>query len=206
MSDAPPIPTSAVALLVVDMQNGFCHPEGSFGQAGADVTGCAGAIPGCVALIEAAHASGVPVYATRAIHEPGLTDWNMLAELPMYAPLRDIVACHEGSWDAAFVDGLGVADGDEIVTKSRFSPFVETDIEARLRAAGIENLIVCGVGTSACVESTFRDASQRSFRSYVAEDACGDLSDAAHQGSIGIMSHLFGYGTTVDEVVAAWRA
>ncbi len=200
----PDVPITKTALLVVDMQNGFCHPDGSFGVAGADVTGCADAIAGCVALVDAAHASGIPVYFTRAIHEPGLTDWNMLMELPMYAGLRDIVACHEGSWDAQFVDGLPVAPTDTIITKSRFSPFVETDIQSRLDAAGIVNLVVCGVGTSACVESTFRDASQRSYRSFVAAEACGDLSADAHEHSLETMGSLFGYRTSVDDVVLAW--
>ena len=200
----PDIPFRKTALLVVDMQNGFCHPAGSFGVAGADVTGCAEAIAGCVALVDAAHASGVPVYFTRAVHEPGLTDWNMLMELPMYAGLRDIVACHEGSWDAEFVEGLPVTAADTVITKSRFSPFVETDIQHRLDAAGIVNLVVCGVGTSACVESTFRDASQRSYRSFVAAEACGDLSQDAHEHSIATMGSLFGYRTSVDDVVEAW--
>jgi len=200
------VPVTQTALLVIDMQNGFCHPDGSFGQADADVTGCADVIPGCFALVDAAHSAGIPVYFTRAIHTPGFTDWNMLAELPLYAPMKALVACHEGSWDAEFVEGLPVTDKDVLVTKSRFSPFVETDLEQQLNAAGIQNLIICGVGTSACVESTFRDASQRSFRSFAATEACGDLSTEAHEHSIHTMGNLFGYETSVDEVVSTWSA
>lgn len=199
------IPTEATALVVVDMQNGFCHPEGSFGQAGADVSGCNKAIAGCVELIDAAHAARVPVYFTRAIHEPGLADWNMLAELPMYAGLAASGSCEEGSWDAEFVDGLPVLPTDKIFSKSRFSPFVETDIEADLRAASIENIVACGVGTSACVESTVRDASQRSFRTFVAAEGTGDISQDAHDHSLHIMGSLFGYAVTVGDVVEAWK-
>jgi ureidoacrylate peracid hydrolase len=199
------IPTAATALLVVDMQNGFCHPNGSFGTAGADVSGCANAIPAVVALIDAAHAAGIPVYATRAIHEPGLTDWNMLAELPMYAGLVNVGSCEEGSWDAAFVDGLPLADQDKVYTKSRFSPFVETSIEADLRAAGIENLVTCGVGTSACVETTVRDSSQRSFRTFIVAEGTGDISEDSHDHSLKTMGSLFGYTVSLDEVLAAWQ-
>jgi ureidoacrylate peracid hydrolase len=200
------VPTAGTALLVVDMQNGFCHPEGSFGKAGADVSGCNAAIPGSIALIDAAHRAGVPVYATRAVHEPGLSDWNMLAELPMYAGLVDVGSCEEGSWDAAFVDGLPLEEQDAIYTKSRFSPFVETGIEADLRGAGIENLVTCGVGTSACVESTVRDASQRSFRTFVVVEGTGDISQDAHAHSLRTMGSLFGYTVSLDEVLAAWGA
>ncbi|MBX3093828.1 MAG: cysteine hydrolase [Cryobacterium sp.] len=198
------IPTARTALLVVDMQNGFCHPDGSFGKAGADVSGCADAIPGSVALIEAAHAAGVPVYATRAIHEPGLADWNMLAELPMYAGLVELGSCEEGTWDAAFVDGLPLDEQDRIYSKSRFSPFVETTIDADLRAAGIENLVTCGVGTSACVETTVRDASQRSYRTFIVAEGTGDISLDAHEHSLALMGSLFGYTVTLEDVLAAW--
>jgi ureidoacrylate peracid hydrolase len=146
------------------------------------------------------------VYATRAVHEPGLSDWNMLAELPMYAGLVDVGSCEEGSWDAAFVDGLPLEEQDAIYTKSRFSPFVETGIEADLRGAGIENLVTCGVGTSACVESTVRDASQRSFRTFVVAEGTGDISQDAHAHSLRTMGSLFGYTVSLDEVLAAWGA
>lgn len=194
----------ATALVVVDMQNGFCHPEGSFAKAGADVSGMGDAVPGCIALIDAAHAAGVPVYFTRAIHEPGLADWPVLAELPMYAPLAAVGSCEEGTWDAEFVEGLPVRADDRIITKSRFSPFVETSIGDDLRAEGVEHLVVCGVGTSACVESTVRDAAQRSFRTIVARQATGDLSPEARDHSIFIMGNLFGAAADVDEIVDAW--
>jgi ureidoacrylate peracid hydrolase len=156
----PPLSADRTAVLIVDMQNGFCHPQGSFGRAGADVSGCGAATPGCAALVEAARAVGIPVVWTRAIHEDDLSDWRMLTEVPMYAPLRGIGSCVEGTWDAEFVEGLAPAPEDIVVSKSRFSPFVETDLADRLRALGVENLLVGGVGTSACVESTVRDASQ----------------------------------------------
>ena len=201
----PPIGTSGIALVVVDMQNGFCHPEGSFGRAGADVTGCANAIPANVELIAAAHEAEVPVFFTRAVHEPDFADWNMLAELPMYAGLRDGGSCEEGTWDAEFVSELDVRPGDRIVTKSRFSPFVETDIERQLHDLGVTTIVVTGVGTSACVESTVRDSSQRSFRTIVAREATGDIAQSAHDQSLHIMGSLFGWVMDTESIVRAWK-
>jgi len=198
------IPTTAVAVVIVDMQNGFCHPNGSFAKVGADVSGCGDAIAGCVRLVDAARQAGIPVFFTKAIHEPGLTDWKVLSELPMFAGLKEIGSCEPGTWDAELVDELTVAPGETVVTKSRFSPFVETDIEARLHQLGVHNLVVGGVGTSACVESTVRDASQREFRTFVVADACGDLSAEAHQISLKIMGTMFGWPTTTEQVLAAW--
>jgi ureidoacrylate peracid hydrolase len=194
------------AVVIVDMQNGFCHPQGSFGRAGADVSGCGAATPGCAELVAIAHAADRPVVWTRAIHENDLSDWRMLTEVPMYAGLIGMGSCVEGTWDAEFVEGLSPAEGDIVVSKSRFSPFVETDIAQRLRALGVENLLVGGVGTSACVESTVRDASQRDFRTHVVTEATGDISPAAHKNSLHVMGSLFGWVVTLDEVRAAAKA
>ncbi len=197
------VPSERTAVVIVDMQNGFCHPDGSFGRAGADVSGTGAAIPGCIALIAAAREAGWPVVLTRAIHEDDLSDWRMLTEVPMYQSLIGVGSCVEGTWDAAFVDGIAPEEGDLVVTKSRFSPFVETDIAERLRALGVENLLVGGVGTSACVESTVRDASMRDFRTFVVEEATGDISPEAHAASLASMGHLFGWAVVLDDVLAA---
>ena len=191
---------SDTAVVIVDMQNGFCHPEGSFGRGGADVSGTGAATPGCIELIATARRAGWPVVLTRAIHENDLSDFPMLTEVPMYHSLIGIGSCVEGTWDAEFVDGISPEDGDLVITKSRFSPFIETDIAEQLRARGIENLLVGGVGTSACVESTVRDASQRDFRTYVVEEATGDISPDAHRNSLHTMGALFGWTVTLDEV------
>lgn len=196
------IPPEHNAVVIVDMQNGFCHQDGSFARAGADVSGMGAAVAGCVSLIEAARTAGWPVVFTRAIHEGDLSDWPVLSELPMYQGLLGLDSCVEGTWDAEFVDGIAPLSGDMVVTKSRFSPFVETDLADRLRALGVENLLVGGVGTSACVESTVRDASQRNFRTFVVVEATGDISADAHQHSLGTMGTLFGWTATLDDVAS----
>jgi ureidoacrylate peracid hydrolase len=124
----------------------------------------------------------------------------------MFAGLRAISSCEDGTWDADLVDELKIAPGELEFTKSRYSPFVETDIEAKLRELGAENLIFGGVGTSVCLESSVRDASQRDFRTFIVEDAVGDISAEAHEGSLHIMGNMFGWNTTSAEVLAAWGA
>jgi ureidoacrylate peracid hydrolase len=144
------------------------------------------------------------VVFTRAIHLPGLADWKVLSELPMFAPMRETGSCEEGSFDAEVVEELKIGPNDLLFNKSRYSPFVETDIETKLRALGVENLIVGGVGTSVCVESSVRDAAQREFRTFVVEEAVGDISAASNQSSLHMMGTMFGWTVSVDDVVAAW--
>ncbi len=69
---------------------------------------------------------------------------------------------------------------------------------------GVENLVIGGVGTSVCVESSVRDASQREFRTYVVEDATGDINPDTHTASLQIMGSMFGWTTPYDEVIADW--
>jgi ureidoacrylate peracid hydrolase len=198
------IPSTGVALVLIDMQNAFCHPDGSFGQVGIDVSGCRAAIGGCVRLVEAARQAKIPVIFTRAIHERGLAEWNVLRELPVFEPLRKLDSCLAGSWDADLVDELVPASGEAVLDKSRYSPFVETDIEQRLHELGAESVVIGGVGTSVCLESAVRDASQRGFYTFIVEDATGDISEEAHTGSLHLLGTMFGWTTNSHDVADAW--
>jgi len=80
---------------------------------------------------------------------------------------------------------------------------MRTSLEAELRHRGIINLVVCGVTTNVCVESTVRDASQLDFRTFVVRDAVGEVDRARHESSLTSMGFLFAKLTSVDEVVAA---
>src|SRR5918998_5958312 len=73
------------ALLVIDMQNGFCHPDGSFAGLGLDVSMCNAAIAGCRRLVEAAHAAGVPVIYTRYVYRADYKDGGVLVQEVMPA-------------------------------------------------------------------------------------------------------------------------
>lgn len=109
------------ALLVVDMQNGFCHPEGSFARLDLDISMCNAAIAGCAELVDAAHEAGVPVIFTRYIYRPDYADGGVLVHelLPALADVKSLAA---GTWDADLVDDLGVRDDDFIVDKSPTAP------------------------------------------------------------------------------------
>jgi ureidoacrylate peracid hydrolase len=199
------VPEERVAVLVVDMQNAFCHRRGSFAAAGADISGCVSAIDGCVRLTATARAAGVPLIFTKAEHSPDYSDWPLLNELELFAPLRAAGSCVAGSWDAELVEQLRVEPGERVFSKSRYSAFIGTELDCHLEELGVENLVVGGVGTIACVESTVREASQRGFRTFVVRDAVGDIDADAHAASLRVQGSLFGWLTDCDEVAASWR-
>lgn len=193
------------ALLVVDMQNGFCHPEGSFARLDLDISMCNAAIAGCAKLVDAAHQAGVPVIFTRYIYRPDYADGGVLVHelLPALADVKSLAA---GTWDADLVDDLGVRDDDFIVDKSRYSAFYGTSLEPILTSLAVRSLVICGVTTNMCVETSARDASQRDYRVFVVRDATGELDRQRHEMALGTLGFGFGWIVDVDAVREAWSA
>jgi ureidoacrylate peracid hydrolase len=191
------------ALLVIDMQNGFCHPEGSFAGLGLDVSMCNGAIAPCARLVEAAHAAGVPVIYTRYVYRADYKDGGVLVQevLPALAEVKSLAA---GTWDAELVDDLVPTDDDFVLDKNRYSAFYGTGLEPILTSLGSRNLVVAGVTTNMCVETTARDASQRDYRVFVVSDACGELDAARHDMALATLGFGFGAVVTTDDVLGAW--
>lgn len=200
-----PITRDATALLVIDMQNGFCHPEGSFAKLDLDVSMCTAAIAGCRQLVDAARTADVPVIYTRYTYRPDYADGGVLVQdlLPALAEVHSLAA---GTWDAELVDELDVHPEDFVIDKARYSAFYGTQIEPILTSLQVRSLVVCGVTTNMCVETTARDASQRDYRVHVVSDATGELDRARHDMALATLGFGFGWITTVGDVQTSWAA
>ena len=199
-----PLTTTDCALLVIDMQNGFCHPKGSFASLELDVSMCTAAIVGCVELVEAARDADVPVVFTRYLYRPDYRDGGVLVRdlLPALADVRSLEA---GTWDGELVDELVPTERDFVVDKNRYSAFYGTRLEPILTSLGIRNLVVCGVTTNMCVETTVRDASQRDYRTVVVSDATGELDRQRHDVALATLGFGFGWVAARTDVLAAWK-
>jgi ureidoacrylate peracid hydrolase len=205
MSAPAPLPTAAKsALIVVDMQNGFVHEQGSCAKSGFPVAALAGSVTPCRAAIDAARRAGVPIVFTRYTYRADFKDGGfMLREkFPMLAEANALVA---GSWDQAVLDVLAVKPDDFIVDKNRPSSFYGTPLESYLKGLGVEEVVVCGVTTNCCVETTVRDAAQRDFRTFVLSDAVAEWDDERQQGALKTMGMLFAHLLTTPQLAAAWR-
>lgn len=204
MSTASPLPSpTRSALIVVDMQNGFVHPKGSCAQAGFPIDMMAPSIPGCRRAIAAARRANVPIVFTRYTYRADFRDGGfMLKEkFPMLADAKALVA---GSWDQAVIDELGAQASDFVIDKNRPSSFLGTPLESYLKGAGVDEVVVCGVTTNCCVETTVRDAAQRDFRTFVLTDAVAEWEDDRQRGALKTMGILFAHLLTTDELGKAW--
>lgn len=193
------------ALVVIDMQNGFCHAEGSFAQMGFDVSPLQTAVPGCRELIDGAHAARVPVIFTRYVYQPGYLDAGLLPN-ELFPAIKEHSSLAAGSWDAEILEKLSPSGHDVIIDKSRYSGFYGTRLEPVLTSLGVRSLVICGVTTNMCVETTARDASQRDYRTYVVEDATGEFDAHRHQHALEAIGFGFGWVVPRAEVLAAWES
>lgn len=191
------------ALLVVDMQNGFCHPDGSFAAMDFNVAALRAAIGGCQDLITSARAAGVPVIFTRFVYQPGYADASVVSRelFPQISATGGLAA---GSWDADLLDDLPVADGDLVINKSRYSSFYGTRLEPLLHGLRIRSLVVCGVTTNMCVETTVRDACQRDYRPFVVADATAEFTAERHEQALTAIRYGFGWVVDRQQVTGEW--
>lgn len=192
-------------LIVVDMQNGFLDSRGSCARSGFPVDALAGAVSPCVAAVAAARRARVPVVFTRYTYRADFRDGGfMLREkFPMLAQANALTA---GSWDQALVDVLDTLPTDFIIDKNRPSAFFGTPLDSYLKGLGIEDVVVCGVTTNCCVETTVRDAAQRDFRTFVLSDAVAEWESDRQQGALKSMGLLFAHLMTTAELGSAWQS
>jgi ureidoacrylate peracid hydrolase len=174
------------ALIVVDMQNGFCHPAGSLPRLGMALAGAESAVGQAAVAVRQARAAGVPVVYTRHQYRPGRADEGQrLSELS--GDLAAMGGLAAGSWDAAVVDELGAGPDDLYIDKARFDAFLWTSLDPLLRGLGAESLVVCGVVTNICVESTVRAAFMRDYRVALLADGCAARTTRFHDLGVEVM-------------------
>ena len=177
--------TGSTALLVVDAQNDFCHEDGFFAGAGFDVRPCALAAERLAPVVGAARAQGMSVVWTMSTNESPPVYRLPPARFRLAPGDRPADQFVPGSWGWQIVDGLKPADAELVVRKPRYDAFLHTPLEEAFRARGIDTVVIGGVITNCCVDTSARSAFMRGFGVLVLEDCVGtftqerDLHDAA---------------------------
>jgi len=137
-----------------------------------------------------------------------VTEQKLRHGLPMEQdgrPLRDAPYCLKNTWGAELY-GIDARPGEEIVVKHRYSGFKGTNLDLLLRSAGVQTVILTGVATNACVESTGRDVYMHDYYLVFVSDGTATTSPAAHDATLANIDQFFGQVATIDAIVAAWAA
>ena len=205
------IDTAKAAVLVVDMQNDFGSPGGMFERAGIDIGGIRRAIEPTARVLASARRAGLPVVYLKMAYKPDLSDLGEVGSPNRERHLRLGVGQHvrapdgtpsrilvRDTWNTAIVAGLEPQGGDIVIYKTRFSGFYDTDLDDRLRALGVRQLLVTGCTTSICVESTVRDAMFRDYQCVLLADCMSEpigdgLARSNHEASLLSVETLLGW-------------
>jgi ureidoacrylate peracid hydrolase len=198
---SPALPTKAqCALIVIDMQNAYCHPDGFFARHADDKLICARVVDPCARVVGAARRNGVPV-----IHAVKVSLSDNVATMSFHNTKRKGAGLMLlDGWDAAIVEELRPAPGELVLPKLAYSAFYGTALDAALQRLEIKQLVVVGVTTSICVESTVRDAAQRGMDVYVGHDASAEWDPVRHERAIEQMGYAFARIVTVQQLADSW--
>lgn len=188
-------PRSPTVLLLVDLQKAFCDPDGSMSRQGRDIAAMRRAAQTCSDLARHARAVATPVIWTRMVYRPDYLDGGRLV-WELRPNLRRVGAMRSGTPDGELSEVAVTAPADIVLDKPRYSAVYATALEAQLRALGVARVVVGGVTTSMCVESTVRDLSQRDYDVRVVGEACGDFDAERHRASL--VAIEFGFAPIID--------
>ncbi len=172
---------NASILLVVDMQNFFLDP-------GSPTFTCGGTaiLPGIKHLIASFRKAGRPVIFTRHVHHPddldtGIMGWWWQGK------------CIEGTQESEIHPDLVPLLHEKVILKHRYSAFYNTDLETVLRCLKIEDVVISGIMTNMCCESTARDAYYRDYRVFIPADGTGSINEEMHLASLLNLAFGFAY-------------
>lgn len=177
------------ALLVIDMQKFFLDPNSpTFTCGGLAI------LPNLEKLISTFRNAKRPVIYTRHVHHPerldaGIMEWWWEG------------MCLEGTPESEIHDDIAPHPNEKAVLKHRYSAFYNTDLETVLRCLKVEDLVISGIMTNMCCESTARDAYYRDYRVFFLADATGTINEDMHLASLLNLAFGFAYVTTADSII-----
>ena len=197
------ITPSHTALLVIDMQNDFCAEGGYVNRHWhidmADSDALAGEI---MQLVKAARQQGVMVIWVRAVYDNELISDAHLARVLQQA--HSDTVCSEGSWGAEFFPGIEPASDETIITKHRYSAFHGTDLDGVLTQKNISTLIITGVSTHICVDSTLRAAFFEGYHVVIPRDCVSAGDPQAQEVTLATVESSFGFVSDAQTIINHW--
>ena len=192
---------ATTALVLIDMQNDFLHPDGAYGRAGQACAAVAALPARLKPVADAVRRNGGWIVSTHFTLVPGKDGKPFIS--PHLKKLRPFLGTGDfapGSTGQELIDELQPAD--LAVEKVAFSAFYQSRLEWILARAGIETLIFGGIVTNGGVASTLRDAQVRDFHTIVLSDGCAAFRDDVHDATIASLGSISDIATCADVIAA----
>lgn len=200
------------ALVIIDMQRDFLEPGGFGAALGNDVSLLQRAVPPTRRLLDAARANGMLVVHTREGHRPDLSDLppakrargRFAVGIGDPGPMGRILVRGEPGHD--IIEELAPVTGEPVIDKPGKGAFHATDLDAILKNRGISQLLVCGVTTEVCVNTTVREANDRGYDCLILEDCVASYFPEFHTMALRMISAqggIFGWVGQSGDAVGA---
>ena len=190
------------ALIIVDVQNDFASPKGSAAQRGEDVSASQAMVPRLIRLIDEARRVSLPVIYVKTTHGEWTDTPSWIYRKSQQSALN---TCREGTWGAEFYDGISPHPNERVVIKHRYSAFINTDLNTVLKAKGVESVLVTGIATNVCVETTARDAYMYDYYVTMVGDCAAAYDPKLHETTLENMRRHFGLVASSEEIIQTWQ-
>ncbi len=192
---------ATTALVLVDLQNDFLHPQGAYGRAGQTAPAIASLPTRLRPVVDVARRAGILIVSTHFTLVPGRSGAPIVS--PHLKKLRPFLAKGDfvpGGFGHALIDALQPAD--IAIEKVAYSAFYMSRLEFVLRKLGIETLVFAGIVTNGGVASTLRDAHVRDFATVLLSDGCAAFKDSVHATTVAALAAISPVMTCAEFVAA----
>jgi len=193
---APP----RTAVLVVDVQNDFCAPQGSFARNGMSVAAGRRILGPLAQLLDGARAAGVRVIYLRFVEEVAVV--SEAYDRQRYRAGSALRYCAD-EWGKSIVSEVEPRSGEAVIDKVRASGFFNTRLDTILRCGGTTTLVLTGMATESCVLATAIDATARDYYVILATDCLASFDEERHEAALRILTHKHP-ATTGSELLVEW--
>lgn len=197
------------ALVVIDVQNDFSAEGGFVARGGRDVSQIPKMASRLRELIDHARRARVLLVFIRCSYSSEgnryLSDvWLEQAARRQGGGYTLTPVCQDDTWGVEFYGNISPTSDDIVIVKHRYSGFHGTDLDLVLRSRGIRTVVLTGVSTHVCVETTAREAFVRDYYTVVVGDCCAAYSKAEHETALMLIDRFFGEVTGMDTLCSLW--
>ncbi len=208
------IDLARTAVVVVDMQNAFMSPGGLFDKSDLPIGGAQAVIGPARRLLDGARQAGLKVVYLKMSYNTDLSNaggpdspnWHKETGMVLMRKHPEDRGRYitEGTWDEQVVDELAPRPGEPVVRKQRYSGFAGTSLDHVLKTLGVRYVLYIGGATNICVETTLMDGFFLDYWPILVQDACfSQCPPVAVEGALWNVENLFGWVSTIDDVLAA---
>ncbi len=192
------------AVLVIDLQHDFVSPDGGLARLGVDLTDVQAIVPRVASLLDEARAAGATVIFVCHVNSDD-TSSGPIREKRQDLGRERVPVCWQGTPGVEVDRGLSVLAGDLVLRKHRFSAFLNTPLDSMLRAHGIQTLVLMGMSTNVCVDSTARDGFMRDYYVVIPQDCVASSRPELHRPALETLQRYFVTVTSSAAIAQCWQ-